>query len=65
MSFIIYFDLLSKGLSQSYDQSHRYGRLTRVKSCYFFYCISMRLSRFNNSGYKFGGLTRVIFLCFF
>jgi hypothetical protein len=50
-------------LSQSYDQSRRFGRLTQVKSGHFF--LSMRLSRSDNPGHRFSELTWVVFYVFF
>jgi len=63
-SFIICFDFLSMGLSQSQDQSRRFDKLTRVKLGHFF-IFSIKLSRFDDPDHEFGGLTLVFFYVFF
>jgi len=50
------------GLSQSYNQSRGFGRLTLDKSCHFFI---LRLYRSDNLGYGLNGLNRVIFYVLF
>ena len=56
-SFMIFFYLLSAGLSQSHDQNHGFDRLTWVKSSLFIFS-SMRLSWSHYPGHEFDKLTR-------
>jgi hypothetical protein len=63
LNFIICFDLLSMWLSQSYDQSRKFGSLTQVKSRHFF--LSMRLFLSDNPGHRFSKLTWVVFYVLF
>jgi hypothetical protein len=61
LKFIIYFDLFSKGLFQSYNESHIFDMLNHVV---FFCFFSIRSSLSYDPGHEFDRLTWVIFYVF-
>jgi hypothetical protein len=65
LGFIICFDLLYVKLSLFHDICRGFDKVTRVELSYFFYLLSIRLSRSYNSNYEFDRLTQVIFLIIF
>ena len=65
LGFIICFDLLYVKLSLFHDICRGFDKVTRVELSYFFYLLSIRLSRSYNLNYEFDRLTQVIFLIIF